>query len=84
MRILKNYRYDVIGADIKCHIHEHPQKQMKNLGFTVIKAEPVPMADCWWFRVEDDIADINTMQKESGSFGDMMKAVTDKLKEKKS
>ena len=33
---------------------------------------------------EDDIADINTMQKESGSFGDMMKAVTDKLKEKKS
>ena len=28
---------------------------MKKLGYEVIKSEPVPIGDCWWFRVENKI-----------------------------
>lgn len=52
---MKNYKYDLIGADIDCGIKEHPQVQMKKLGVKVIKSEPVPIADCWWFRTETEI-----------------------------
>lgn len=52
---MKNYRYDMIGAHIYNGITEHPQVQMKKLGYKVIKSEPVPIADCWWFRVENEI-----------------------------
>ena len=55
---MKNYRYDIIGADLDYGIKEHPQKQMEKLGFKVVKAEPVPIADCWIFGVENDIEDV--------------------------
>ena len=55
---MKHYRYDIIGADLDAGIKEHPQSQMKNLGFKLIKSEPVPIADCWWFRVENEIENI--------------------------
>ena len=55
---MKNYRYDIISADLDFGIKKHPQQQMKELGFEVLKSEPVPIGDCWWFRVEDSQIDI--------------------------
>lgn len=52
---MKNYRYDIIGADLDAGVREHPQAQMKKLGYKLIKSEPVPIADCWLFRVENEI-----------------------------
>lgn len=52
---MKNYRYDMIDAAVKYGVTIHPQAEMAKLGFKVIKSEPVPIADCWWFRVENDI-----------------------------
>jgi hypothetical protein len=54
---MKHYRYDMYGA-FRNGINEHPQKQMKNLGCNVVKAEPVTVADCWWFRVDNDIENV--------------------------
>ena len=51
---MKHYRYSVIGADMD-GVTEHPQEQMRNLGAKVIKSEPVMIADCWWFRTENEI-----------------------------
>lgn len=51
---MKNYRYDIDTA-IYHGVTIHPQAEMSRLGFKVIKAEPVSVADCWWFRVENDI-----------------------------
>lgn len=45
-------RYDVLGAMFS-NVVLHPQDDMKQLGFTVVRSEPVPIADCWIFRVED-------------------------------
>jgi hypothetical protein len=55
--MIKHYKYDIIGAYYS-GVHEHPQKQMKNLGYNVVKAEPVPIADCWWFRVDNEIENV--------------------------
>lgn len=55
---MKHYRYDVIGACLEARVKEHPLDNMKNLGYKVIKAEPVMIMDCWWFRVENEIDDI--------------------------
>lgn len=52
---MKHYRYDMISANLNAGVKEHPQIQMKNLGYKVVKSEPVPIADCWWFRVENEI-----------------------------
>ena len=43
--------YSLIEAQM-CGVFEHPQKQMEKLGFTVLRAEPVPMLDGWEFVVE--------------------------------
>lgn len=51
---MKNYRYSLITADMD-GIKDHPQTQMKKLGAKVIKSEPVSIADCWWFRTENEI-----------------------------
>ena len=51
----KQLHYDIWTADLKCGIHEHPQKQMKNLGYNVIGSVPQSIADCWWFTVEEFI-----------------------------
>lgn len=49
---MKFLRYDVIGSSY-AGIDEHPQTQMKNLGFKLIHSVPQSIADCWWFCVED-------------------------------
>lgn len=51
---MKNYIYDMIGA-FYAGVKEHPQIDMENLGYKVIKAVPVAIADCWCFRVENEI-----------------------------
>lgn len=45
----------MIGAEIDYGVSKHPQVQMRKLGFHVIKSEPFPIGDCWWFRVDNDI-----------------------------
>ena len=50
---IKHFRYDVTSAGMFSDIHEHPQTQMRNLGFHWIKCEPVTVADCWWFRCDE-------------------------------
>lgn len=50
--MIKNLGYDMIGAG-KSNIYNHPQKQMQKLGLHYIKCEPVPIADCWWFRIDN-------------------------------
>lgn len=54
---MKHYKYDLIGASLDAGVKEHPQIDMRNLGYKVIKSEPVSVADCWWFRVENEIDD---------------------------
>lgn len=41
------------AADLEYGVKEHPQIQMKNLGFKLINSVPQSIADCWWFTVED-------------------------------
>lgn len=48
-----NLRYDVIGADLDYGIRVHPQLQMWELGLEVVKSEPCPIADCWFFRISN-------------------------------
>lgn len=55
---MKKYRYDLICAGLNYGIKEHPQKQMKKLGFNVVESEPIPIADCWIFEVNNDIDNI--------------------------
>lgn len=31
---------------------------MKKLGFKVIKSEPFPIGDCWWFRTKNELSDL--------------------------
>lgn len=54
--MIKNYCYDLISAHLDYHVDKHPQLQMKELGFHVIKSEPVPIADSWWFRVDNEVS----------------------------
>ena len=48
-------RYDLRGADEFFGKSWHPQILMdelsKKLWFTIIKADPVPMGDCWIFTI---------------------------------
>lgn len=55
VKSLRNYRYSIIDADLLFGIKEYPEKQMETIGFHVVKAEAVPVADCWLFRVDNDI-----------------------------
>ena len=48
----------MIGAFLDYNIQMHPQKDMRRLGFKLLKSEPVSIADCWWFRVENDVEDV--------------------------
>lgn len=72
---MKSYRYDLIKAYLEFSIKEHPQKQMKNLGFNVIKAEPVPIADCWIFIVENDIKNVPEYLKDISDYCNQEKEV---------
>ena len=49
-----NYRYCLISA-FESGVKLHPLDQLKALEIHAIKAEPVPIADCWWFRTENKI-----------------------------
>lgn len=53
---MKNLRYDVISADLDYGVKMHPQTDMLRLGYNLIKSEPVMIADCWWFRVSNQIS----------------------------
>ena len=55
MNKYKQLRYDCIDAYIKCGIYEHPERQMKKLGYKVIASVPQSIADQWWFTVEEII-----------------------------
>lgn len=69
---MKHFRYDIIGAHYY-GVNEHPQTQMKNLGFHWVKSEPVPIADCWWFRCDeypDSIPSYIDIMKDDFRFSD--------------
>lgn len=44
--------YDIDTAILNCGITEHPMKQMKLLGYTIIDAVPESIADGWRFTVD--------------------------------
>lgn len=50
----KILRYDLIGADM-CGVKGHPQEVMYQLGYECTDSEPVPIADCWLFTVDEVI-----------------------------
>lgn len=50
----KQLEYDLREAN-ECGINDHPQLQMKRLGYKVIGAVAQSLYDCWWFTVEDFI-----------------------------
>ena len=50
---MKQLCYDVWSSQVTYGVKEHPQKHMKDLGFTLIHSVPQSVADCWWFTVED-------------------------------
>lgn len=43
------FKYDLIDSDIKYGVKKHPQEQMKELGFIVVKSQPFTIGDCWIF-----------------------------------
>ncbi len=49
----KCFRYDLINAGIKYHVNKHPQEDMWEHGFVLLKSEPIPIGDCWIFEVDD-------------------------------
>lgn len=68
-----NLRYDIIGADLDHGVRQHPQQQMKELGLNVVKSEPCPIADCWFFRVTNDSKNLPgylTILSENFKFAD--------------
>lgn len=50
-----NYRYDLIGADLDYNIKKHPQQDLIDRGYKWIKCEPCSIADCWFFRFENEL-----------------------------
>lgn len=54
---MTDYRYDIITACVDCGEERHPAAVMKELGLNIVKGEAVPMADCWFFRCENEIDD---------------------------
>ena len=55
---LKNYRYNVTEAGLLYGIETHPQLQIKNLGFHIVKAEPCTVAESWFFRTDSLVQNI--------------------------
>ena len=55
MKEYKQLSYCMWTADVDCGVHEHPQIQMKKLGYKVIGSVPQSVFDSWWFTVEDFI-----------------------------
>ena len=49
-----NYRYYYLDA-YQQGVSEHASKQMRILGYKVVKSEPCPIADCWFFRTTNEI-----------------------------
>lgn len=70
---MKHFKYDMIGAYVNGHIKMHPQKDMERLGFALAKSEPVPIADCWWFRCDkypDEYPDYIIQMRDDFKFSD--------------
>ena len=55
MKEYKQLKYNIMTAVLDCGINDHPQTQMKKLGYKVLGSVPQSIADCWWFTVEDYI-----------------------------
>ena len=55
---MKKYRYDIICADLVCGVREHPQRNGKSRALMLLNQEPIPIADCWIFEVDNDIENI--------------------------
>lgn len=51
---MKCFRYEMMAADRIANVHEHPQRQMGKLGYTVTNSEACPLMDCWVFEVKED------------------------------
>lgn len=49
MRLL---RYNLIGA-YQSGVHVHPQEDMKRLNLKIQYSEPCPIADAWFFCIQD-------------------------------
>lgn len=76
----KQYRYSMFTADEE-GIHVHPQQQMINLGFKLLDAVPITIADCWLFTVENDIESIpNYLIPVEYSITEMSNNKNEKLK----
>ena len=50
-----DYRYDLISADIDYGVRIHPQQDLTDRGYKWIKSEPCSIADCWFFRFEEEL-----------------------------
>lgn len=50
----KQLNYDMYEA-FDMGVNEHPQLQMKKLGYNVIGSVPQSLYDSWWFTVEEFI-----------------------------
>lgn len=61
---LKNYKYDIMAAGLVYGIEVHPQLQIENLGFHIVKAEPCPIADSWFFRTDSFVQNIPNYVEE--------------------
>lgn len=77
---MNHYVYWMLTADLECGINKHPQDQMKELGFNVVKCEPVSIADCWWFRTTNEITPLPPYikrMKDDFKFSDEIDRSTD-------
>ena len=51
---IKTVCYNVISAWYDYNTDKHPQADMIELGYKLLKSEPCSVADCWFFRVDDE------------------------------
>lgn len=55
--MIKNLKYDFIRESRWCiknnQLPMHPQHRMEDLGLHYTKSEPCPLADGWFFRVDN-------------------------------
>ena len=51
------YRYDMIGANLDCHVNKHPQQDMKDRGYQFVCSAAFPLGEFWYFFTEYELAD---------------------------
>ena len=50
---MNQLRYCLLTAMLDCGISEHPERQMRKLGYKILDAVPQSIGDQWWFTVEE-------------------------------